>query len=191
MAAKFLGNIMMFAGNFEIKDNAFCNGQLISIAQNTALFSILGTNFGGNGTSTFALPDLRKRCPIGAGIYLDPDTNELINYPLGQAGGLEMVSLSISTLPAHDHDKKIQAAISSGGAATTSTAQGSLPADTIFSSSTSLYSTTAGAGLMAPMSLNLNPNTQNTGDSLPHSNMQPFQTLNFIVALRGVFPSRN
>lgn len=187
MGAKFLGNIMMFAGNFEIKDNAFCNGQLISIAQNTALFSILGTNYGGNGTSTFALPDLRKRCPIGAGIYLDPDTNEQINYSLGQTGGLETVSLSVLTLPAHDHDKKIQAAISSGGAATTSSAQGSLPA----SSSTSLYSTTAGPELMAPMSLNLNPNTQNTGSSAPHSNMQPFQTLNFIIALRGIFPSRN
>src|SRR5690606_28605047 len=94
----FIGMIFIFAGNFEIRDYAFCNGQLLSIAQNTALFSILGTTYGGNGQTTFALPDLRGRTPIHFG-----QGPGLSNISLGQIGGVESLTLTTSQMPAHVH----------------------------------------------------------------------------------------
>src|SRR6185295_12464655 len=98
MSEPFIGMIVMFAGNFAPRNWAFCNGQLLSIAQNTALFSILGTTYGGDGRTTFALPDLRGRVPIHPG--QGPGTS---NYSLGQQGGVENVTVTQNQLPAHSH----------------------------------------------------------------------------------------
>src|SRR5688572_5350285 len=98
MSEPFIGEIIMFAGNFAPRGWAFCSGQLLSIAQNTALFSILGTTYGGNGQTTFALPDLRGRCPVHQG-----QGPGLSNYSLGQVGGTESVTLIASQLPPHSH----------------------------------------------------------------------------------------
>ena len=98
MASPFIGQITLFAGNFAPRGWAFCNGQLLSIAQNTALFSILGTTYGGNGQTTFALPDLRGRVPVHAG-----QGPGLSNYDLGQQGGAESVTLTTAQMPAHTH----------------------------------------------------------------------------------------
>ncbi|WGQ11286.1 tail fiber protein [Pedobacter gandavensis] len=187
---RLIGNIFMFGGNFAITDTLSCEGQILSIADNTALFSIIGTSFGGDGQTTFALPNLKRRCPIGAGRYSGQDDGQF-DYQVGSSGGQEMVSLLTSNLPAHDHDKKIQAAINTGGSATTATVQGSLPANTNTTTSTLLYSATAGAGLMAPMDLNLAPTTLVTGNSMAHGNMQPYLTVNFLIVITGIFPSRN
>lgn len=182
----------MFAGSFPMSENFSCNGQLLPITEFTALFSIIGTSFGGNGQTTFALPDFRRRCPIGAGSFQDLDPTEQVFYTVGETGGQEMVNLDTLSLPAHDHGKKIQAAIKTGGTATTATAQGSLPADTTNNTvPTALYASAAGPGLMAPMELKLNPTTQISGNSIPHPNMQPYQTTNFLIAISGIFPSRN
>lgn len=182
----------MFGGNFAIRNSYSCEGQLLSIAQYTALFSIIGTSFGGDGQTTFALPNLKRRCPIGAGTFQDQDPNGQVSYMVGENGGQEMVSLDTLSLPAHDHGKKIRAAINTGGAATTATAQGSLPADTTNNiGATTLYALSPGTELMGPMELKLDPVTQTSGSSIPHSNMQPYQTTNFLIVVAGIFPSRN
>src|SRR6185436_412469 len=99
MSEPFIGMIVMFAATFAPRNWAFCDGQLLSIAQNTALFSILGTTYGGNGQTTFALPDLRSRVPVSTG-----QGPGLSNYSLGQVGGTETVTLNINQLPAHVHN---------------------------------------------------------------------------------------
>src|SRR6478672_10112699 len=98
MSEPFLAEIIMFAGNFAPRGWAFCQGQILSIAQNTALFSLLGTTYGGNGQTTFALPDLRGRVPVGTG-----QGPGLSNYDLGQVSGSESVTLTVSQMPAHNH----------------------------------------------------------------------------------------
>lgn len=164
----------MFAGNFAPRGWALCNGQILAISSNAALFSILGTTYGGNGVSTFALPDLRSRVPLhpGQGIGLS-------SYVLGEQTGLENVTLNTSEMPAHSHTVN---AVASGGNQA-SPAGGSLA---IESTGTSLdYSNAAptspmNASMIAP-----------AGNTLPHSNIQPILCVNFIIALTGVFPSRN
>jgi microcystin-dependent protein len=174
MATPFIGQISLFAGNFAPRNWAFCNGQLLSIAQNTALFSILGTTYGGNGQTTFALPDLRGRVPIHAG-----QGPGLSSYTLGQAAGEENHTLIQNEMPAHTHGAN---AVASGGNQA-SPASG-LPA--IESTGTSLdYSSAAANASMSGSMIGI------AGGSQPHNNMQPYLTVNYIIAVQGIFPSRN
>ena len=164
----------MFGGNFAPRGWAFCNGQLMSISQNTALFSLLGTTYGGNGTTTFALPNLQSRVPVhwgtGAG---------LSSYVIGQQAGQENVTLLQSQMPAHTH--LLNAVISGGNQASPT---GNLPA--VESTGTSLnYSSDPANTAMNPAAV------ANAGQSLPVPVVQPYLAVSFIIALAGIFPSRN
>jgi microcystin-dependent protein len=173
MSDPFVAEIRMFAGNFAPRGWAFCNGQLLSITQNTALFSLLGTTYGGDGQSTFALPDLQGRVPLQPG-----QGPGLRNRLLGEVGGLETVTLTAANLPNHNHQ-----AFASTGAANTATAQGGLLAST--TADNPIY---AAPGTGTP--LTMGPSAVGSNDALPHNNMQPFITMTFIIALQGIFPPR-
>lgn len=177
MAEPFIGEIKMFGGNFAPKFHAFCNGQLLSIASNTALFSILGTYYGGNGTSNFALPDLRGRFPIGQG-----DGPGLSSQVIGEMQGTPTVQLLSSNLPSHTHTLQ----------ATTASASSATPGGNIWAvagsrrSTVNLYTAAAGtAPTMAAQALAVN------GGNLPHNNQSPYLAISFIIALQGIYPSRN
>ncbi|ATP57436.1 phage tail protein [Pedobacter ginsengisoli] len=176
MTDPFIGGIFMFAGNFAMRGTAVCNGQLLPIQQNTALFSILGTTYGGNGQSTFALPNLMGRCPIMPGN----------NHDLGETGGSPSVTLISTEMPSHNHG--VQAAIGTGGAAATANPIGALPGTT---TSTPLYSDQAGTGFMSPLTTNFSSQTQPTGGNQPHNNLQPYLVVTFVIAMQGIFPARN
>jgi len=168
----YIGEIRMFAGNFAPTGWQFCNGQLLSIAQNTTLFSLLGTTYGGNGTQTFGLPDLRGRVPVHAGFSQGPG---LTPVDLGQVGGTENTSILISNLPAHTHSIS----------ANTSAGTTSIPTNAINADSSTLdkeYTTNAANTTMSP--------TGSTGGSLPINNMQPYLGINFIIATQGIYPTR-
>lgn len=176
----FIGQITIFGGNFAPRGWAFCDGQLLPIAQYTALFSILGTTYGGDGQSTFALPDLRGRVPMhpGNGPGLTPRT-------LGQRAGAENVTLNVNQIPSHSHNGTgtIQAA---SGQPDESTPIGAVPAS--LTNGTEGYAETVNGAMKADgVSLTI----QNTGGSQSHTNIQPFNCLNFIIALQGIFPSRS
>jgi microcystin-dependent protein len=176
MSNPFLGEIRMFGGNFAPKGWAMCNGQILSIAQNTALFSLLGTTYGGNGVSTFALPDLRGRVPLHLG-----QGPGLSNYTEGQQGGSENVTLLLAQMPAHNHTIS---GVNSGGNQA-GPANGSFAVE---STGTSLNYANSSAPPISPM----NPAMlSQTGQSQPHNNQQPYLCINFIIALVGIFPSRN
>jgi microcystin-dependent protein len=166
--AQFLGEIRIMAFGFPPKGWALCNGQFLPINQNQALFSLLGTQYGGNGVTTFALPDLRGRVPINFG----PD------FFLGQAGGEQAHTLSIAEMPAHNHG--------GGLAAHTGTATaGQSPSNARFANAASQpYRVPTGVTQYASMV----PGT--VGSAAPHENMQPYLTLSFCIALQGIFPSR-
>ncbi len=174
MSEPFLGEIIMFAGNFAPRGWALCNGQLLSIAQNTALFSILGTTYGGNGQTTFALPDLRGRVPISSG-----QGPGLSAYTLGEMSGSETVTLISSQMPAHTHMVNCD-----NNTIDSPTPANSIPGSNGFGG-TNLYSTQAPNNTMNPQMIGV------AGGSQPHNNMQPFLVVNFIIALQGLFPSRN
>lgn len=176
MATPYIGQISMFGGNFAPVNYAFCNGQLISISQNTALFSLIGTTYGGNGQTTFALPDLRGRVPVhqGAGPGLS-------TYVMGQSAGQESVTLLTTQMPVHSH-ASTQASGASDAPATATD-----PAGRVFAVPTdgsNAYGSVANSA-MGGGSLGIQ------GSSAPHSNMQPFLCISFIIALEGIFPSRN
>lgn len=168
----FIGEITMFAGNFAPRGWAFCNGQLLPIAQNQALFSILGTTYGGDGRTTFALPDLRGRVPVHAG-----QGPGLSTYPLGSSGGSETVTLTNAQMPNHNHD-----IIAFGKAGNTND-----PIDAVMAnigSSPAIYSKRAGRiAKMKP--------TGKSGGGQPFEIRQPYRTIHYIIALQGVFPSRS
>ncbi len=166
MSQPFLGEVKIISWNFSPKGWAFCNGQFLPINQNQALFSILGTMYGGNGQTTFALPDLRGRVPIHMGS----------GFTEGQAGGQEFHTVTQSEMPAHNHFV--------GASSNTNNATNS-PTGNIFApSNVATYHTAANTTLL--------PNeTTNVGGSQPHENRQPFIVLNMIIALIGIFPSRN
>lgn len=165
MAEPFLAEIRIMSFVFAPKGWALCNGQLLPINQNQALFSLLGTTFGGNGQTNFALPDLRTRTPIHVGS----------GHTLGERGGEQAHTLSIAELPTHTHVVNA----SSSNAATP------IPSGNVLAASNNLYA--------APTNLtSLNPSVvTNIGGSQAHLNMQPFLTLNFCIALQGIFPSPN
>ena len=169
-----LGQIILFAGNYAPSGWAFCNGQLLPISQNTALFSLLGTTYGGNGQTTFALPDLRGRAPIhfGQGVGLT-------NYNLGETGGEESVTLTQTEMPAHFHNFA-PSCNSQASAAQPSPANGYLCASP---EGSPLYASTTDAQMGAG-------NSQMAGGNQAHENRSPFLALNYIIALTGVWPSR-
>lgn len=174
MSDPFIGQITLFAGNFAPRGWAFCDGQLLPISQNTALFSILGTTYGGDGRTTFALPDLRGRVPLHPG-----QGPGLSNRQLGEAGGTENVTLLVNQMPNHTH-----AAQADAGTATQQN-----PTNHVLASEaagvTATYSSNPPNTTMNPQAIGA------TGGSQPHNNMPPFLGVNFIIALQGIFPSRN
>lgn len=179
MADPFVGEIRMVGFNFAPVGWALCNGQAMSISQNTALFSLLGTYFGGNGTTTFNLPDLRGRVPVsyGQGSGLSP-------YDIGQNGGSENVTLLSTQMPAHNH--MIAVSNQPGGVADPTNAilaQGN-SGNARSPVAVSDYLAAQPTGTLAP-----NAVTQ-SGDNLPHANIQPYLAVNFIIALNGLYPSR-
>jgi microcystin-dependent protein len=172
MSEPFLAEIRIFAGNFAPRGWAFCNGQLLPIAQNTALFSLIGTTYGGDGRTTTALPNLQGRAPMHPG--RGPG---LTARRLGQKGGTETVTLTEAQMPNHTHSLQAR-----GGPANDSAPQDSYLARGV---GFNAYHNTAGSMVdMHPQAL------QNAGGGQLHNNMQPFLTLNFIIALVGLYPSR-
>jgi microcystin-dependent protein len=167
----FIGQIKVFAFNFNPRFHAQCNGQLLSIAQNSALFSLLGTTYGGNGQTTFALPNLQSRAPIHAG-----SGTGLPTFSLGQTGGEENHTLIITEIPAHNHF-----AVASSNSADQTYPTGNTWADDSSAAGFSNSST----GTMAPASVS------STGGNQPHPNMSPYLVVNYCIALSGIFPSRN
>jgi microcystin-dependent protein len=168
----------MVGFNFAPAGWALCNGQLLTIAQNTALFSILGTYFGGNGTRNFALPNLSASAPIGTG-----NGGGLTPRALGEVGGENTVTLLATQMPTHNHGV---GCLSGGG--TSSSPAGAVWANDGTQRGIQLYATAPGTGTaptMNPAVLNL------TGNSQPHNNMPPYLTIYFIIALQGVYPPRN
>ena len=169
----YIAEIRMFAGNFAPRGWAFCNGQILSIAQNTALFSLLGTTYGGNGKSNFALPDLQGRAPMhpgqGPGLSL---------HDLGETGGSETVSLLESEMPAHSHTMRANTLSSA------ETKQVGPAASLAPSTGGDVYQPPPPNTFMAPEAL------APAGGDAPHNNMQPYLTLYFNIALQGVFPPR-
>jgi microcystin-dependent protein len=181
MSQPFVGQIALFPYTFAPRGWAFCAGQLLPISQNTALFSLLGTFYGGDGKSTFALPDLQGRVPIGAG-----QGPGLSSYTLGEEAGVENVSLLSSELPGHNHT--LFATTDVGATATASGNQLATPQvgspHTGFTKG-NVYSSTAPNTSLAGTALSL------TGAGLPHNNLQPYLVLQYCVALQGIFPARN
>lgn len=178
----FIGQITIFAGNFAPRSWAFCDGTLLPISQYTALFSILGTTYGGDGRTTFALPDLRGRVPISPG-----QGPGLSDYRLGQRGGVEDVTLNITQVPSHNHNLN-----ASPNAGTSATPTGNFIAKhqvTVERGNTvdgdSFTPDSTGLGSMNTGSIS------NTGGSQSHENRPPFLAINYIIALQGIYPSRN
>ncbi|MCA9972191.1 MAG: phage tail protein [Anaerolineales bacterium] len=172
MSEPFVGEIRMFAGNFAPRGWAFCDGQLLAVSQNDALFSLLGTIYGGDGRTTFGLPDMRGRVPLhqGQGPGLSPRR-------IGAKAGAESVTLTTAQMPAHAHTVRV-----SGADAHSSAPAGMLPGKT---ASIGLYTTSAPANDFAPTAVG------SSGGSRSHSNLMPTLCINFIIALVGIYPSRH
>lgn len=181
MSEFFIGQIMMAGFNFAPKFWAQANGQLLPINQNQALFSLLGTQYGGNGTTNFALPDLRSRTPIGYASSVDPSWQPPA-VQIGQASGVENVTLLSTNLPAHAHSVN----------ASTTNGDNRNPTGRLYATSTNsaavpnLYATSNGP--LVPLS---QQTVAPSGGNQPHPNLQPYSVINFCIALSGIFPSRN
>ena len=170
MSEPFLGMIIIVPYNFAPRGWAFCNGQILPIAQNTALFSLLGTTFGGNGQTTFALPDLRGRVPNSSG-----QGPGLSSYDLGQVGGTESTTLSINQMPQHGHTVAPNCTNNSSGSTKPA---GNFPAaGDVYNNAADNVMGVTNSGI--------------AGGSQPFPNLGPYLTLNFCIALEGIFPSRN
>jgi microcystin-dependent protein len=172
MSQPYIGEIRMFAGNFAPVGWAFCSGQLLPISENDALFNLIGTTYGGDGQETFALPDLQSRLPIHQG-----QGPGLSNYVIGQPGGVEQVTLTVNQTPIHSHPML----------ASTSLASDVNPAKRVVAqpgtAGNYLYLEDTPSLTMAATAIS------SVGGSQPHSNLQPFLCINFIIALFGVFPT--
>jgi microcystin-dependent protein len=177
MSECFLGQIMMAGFNFAPRGFAQCNGQLLAVNQNQALFSLLGTQYGGNGTTNFALPDMRGRTSLGSGNAGGQGT-----ITVGQTGGVENVTLLPAHLPTHTHAMN----------ASTTAGDNRLPATRVFSTSTNseqtsmLYAASGGATVVMNQQ-----SVASAGGSQSHTNMQPDTTINFCIALAGIYPTRS
>jgi microcystin-dependent protein len=161
----FIGEIRMFGGNFAPLGWAFCDGAVIAISQNEALFSLIGTTYGGDGQTTFQLPDLRGRLPVHQGS----------NYVLGQAAGAESVTVTVNQMPQHTHTVSARASATAGS-----------PSGAMYGGNTTgtIYSATPSAQMNAAM-IGIG------GGSQPHSNMMPYGVVSFIIALEGIYPSQS
>jgi microcystin-dependent protein len=169
MADPFVAEIRIFPFNFAPKGWAFCDGQLLPISQNTALFSLLGTTYGGDGKSTFALPDLQGSAPMQPG-----QGQGLSLRDLGEMSGVESITLLQSEMPVHTHILNT----------TNDDGNNTQPAGRYTGRGNALYGPLAAGVLMAVQQVSI------SGGGLPHNNMQPYLTLNFCIALQGVFPQR-
>jgi microcystin-dependent protein len=172
MSNPFVGEIRMFGATFAPAGWAFCSGQLMPISENDTLFNLIGTTYGGDGQSTFALPDLQGRIPIHAGTGSDG-----ITYQIGEQGGTESVTLTVNQIPGHNH---IPVASTVGGALAN-------PANAIFSGASTgdqMYSTPPNPPASTMHAQGILP----TGGSQPHENVAPFLCVSFILSLFGVFP---
>jgi microcystin-dependent protein len=168
MAQPYVGEIRMFGGNFAPTGWEFCNGQLLAIANNETLFQLIGTTYGGDGQSTFAMPDLRGRVPVHQGAGLT----------LAENGGTESVTLTVNQLPVHSHP-----ALGSVNPATSNNPQNNVPASLSAAGTQSAYGT-------LPPFVNLDPTSVSpVGGSQPHDNMQPYLCISFIISKFGIFPS--
>ncbi|HWZ02329.1 MAG TPA: tail fiber protein [Mucilaginibacter sp.] len=177
-----LAMIYLFGSNFAPSGYQMCNGQIIAISTNTALFSLLGTFYGGNGTSNFALPDLRGRAPIHQG-----QGPGLSQYNLGQAGGSETITLTTAQMPSHSHAFNVNA---SGGTtaipgSTTYLSAGPATGSGPNASSLNSYTTNAPNATLSPNAIG------STGGGQPFSIIQPYLAVTYVIAMQGVFPSRN
>jgi microcystin-dependent protein len=167
MAQPYVGEIRMFAGNFAPAGWMFCEGQLLSISENETLFQLIGTTYGGDGQSSFALPDLRGRIPMHLGN----------GFTLAEAGGVETVTLTVSQIPAHSH-----AVLATSSVATQQNVSPNVFAEaTLFNP----YINVAPTAPMAPQTVGT------TGGSQPHNNFQPYLCIDFIISLFGIFPSQS
>ncbi len=176
-----IGYVTLFAGNFAPMNWAYCQGQILNIQSNSALFAILGTYYGGNGTSTFALPDLRGRSVVGAGQ----------NFNLGEFGGTQSVTLSATQMPAHSHQVNVGATYGCDDSSGTTVAS---PVGNVYAidSAQSSFVYAGGPGnnqFMKPYSGNLT--MQSAGTSTPFNIVTPYMGLNYIICQYGIFPSRN
>ncbi len=164
MAQPYVGEIRMFAGNFAPAGWMFCEGQLLPISEYETLFNLIGTTYGGDGQSTFSLPDLRGRLPLHQGN----------GFILAETGGAEEITLTVSQIPAHSHPL-----LASSNAASALTPAGNVPAE----ASKRFYVTPSSTVAMAPNGISA------TGGSQPHTNFQPYLCVDFIISLFGIFPS--
>jgi microcystin-dependent protein len=174
MSDQYVAEIRIFAGNFAPIGWAFCNGQLMSISQNTALFSLLGVTYGGDGRTTFGLPNLQGLSPLQPG-----QGGGLSNYSLGETGGVPNVTLLTTELPSHQNP--VQGSNTPGDNSDPTGRVWGIPA---VARGTNLYAPGPVNTQMSPQAFSL------TGGGQPHNNMPPYLALNFIIALQGIFPSR-
>jgi microcystin-dependent protein len=165
MSAPYVGEIRMFAGNFAPVGWSLCQGQLVPISENDTLFNLIGTTYGGDGQSTFALPNLQSRVPVHVGS----------GFVLGQAAGSENVTLTTSQIPIHSHTAFV----------TTNANTAALPGGNFLAQGADIYE------LNTPGNAAMSPALTPAGGSQPHSNLQPFLCVNFIISLYGVFPSQS
>lgn len=178
MTQPFIGQIQCFGFGFAPYGWALCQGQILPISQYTALFSLIGTHYGGNGTSNFALPNLQSRVPVGQ--------DQAGQYPIGSEGGVENVTLNISQMPVHNHSSlgtsaagNVAAPANGSALGTTTKRGGSSPGDPFY-------------GATDGNTIAINPNSLSfVGNNLAHTNIQPYVTVNWCIALQGVFPARN
>jgi microcystin-dependent protein len=175
MSAPFVAEIRMFGCNFPPRGWAFCDGQLLPISQNTALFSLVGTFYGGDGKSTFGLPDLQGRTPLGQG-----QGSGLSLRDLGEQGGAQTVTLLQTEMPSHTHRPNASTATGDQYAATS----GVWSETKVLRQGKNLYAAAPATTQMSPLALTV------AGASLPHNNLMPCLTLNFCIAMQGIFPPR-
>lgn len=168
MAQPYVGEIRMFAGNFAPAGWMFCEGQLLPISENETLFQLIGTTYGGDGQSTFALPDLRGRLPLHQGN----------GFILAETGGAEEITLTVNQIPAHSHPLQASMNAAAGATPNSNQALGTGQASTI-----TAYGTDNPQTSLSPSSIT------NLGGSQPHTNFQPYLCIDFIISLFGIFPS--
>ena len=202
MENPFVGEIAMFAGNFAPRNWAFCNGQLLPISGNDALFSILGTIYGGDGRSTFGLPNLQGRVPLHVGGNTGTGPG-LSTYRVGQKGGQEEVVLTTPQIPSHTHAAAmgsdaaagvaIPANSTNGNSATPGTTVSLAKANDANGDDANVYKAGAADTTLAPFRAPVGGSVTvgNTGGSRGHNNMQPYLGINYIIALTGIYPSRS
>ena len=175
MSDPFLGEVRIFAGNFPPNGWAFCNGQLLPISQNTALFSILGTTYGGDGKSNFALPNLLQRMPMHTGYSQGPGLSDRM---LGEMGGSSAVTLLQSEMPVHNHAQQASTVVASTIGANNGMLSKPISPNPPYHDPVNLQA-------LGPAALGV------SGGSAPHNNLQPYLQVNFIIAMQGIFPPRS